>query len=515
MYRNFIFKHALFVILFQFFLFGINGQNQVKKPAQTNKSVTTSLSKKVTINVPGTLDNFLSTSEKNTLSSLTLSGLIDQRDFIVMNEKMPALTTIDLNDTKIAAYENYAANELPRNAYKGNMKLEKITLPPSITNIGASSFYRCSSLQELHLPSSVIKIGEDAFYFCGIRQINIPEGLSKTWMKELHNCKKLTVVSADSHRYSMHMGVIYSQNFDTLYFCPRGKRGDIDDLEIYLHKVKVIGSLAFCTCENLTGTPQFNHDLVVIDRQAFQGCSKLTGDVEIPESVRRIGTVAFSGCYNLSSVTIPKKKLIDDLTTDGCYYANDAFDYQFEDKLKIGKVVDNGIPDKKVYPSTSSTGAVTTQQETMLPPESGVAGKEATYLKYDKVFDFSEGLARVKLGDKVGLIDTFGKEIIPPKYDFIFPLSEDVMSVSLDKKSGFLDKTGKVIIPLKYDNTSNFSEGLAMVQLGQKYGFIDKTGKVVISLKYDYASPFYKGKATVRLDGRYFRIDKTEKEVNP
>ncbi|MDR1484764.1 MAG: WG repeat-containing protein, partial [Planctomycetaceae bacterium] len=37
--------------------------------------------------------------------------------------------------------------------------------------------------------------------------------------------------------------------------------------------------------------------------------------------------------------------------------------------------------------------------------------------KYDHAYGFTKGLARVKLGDKYGFIDTTGKEIIPLKYD--------------------------------------------------------------------------------------------------
>ena len=89
-----------------------------------------------------------------------------------------------------------------------------------------------------------------------------------------------------------------------------------------------------------------------------------------------------------------------------------------------------------------------------------LVGKEevVTLSKYDDVWDFSEGLARVKLNNKWG----------------------------------FIDKTGKEVIPLIYDEVRDFSEGLACVKLNSKYGFIDGKGKEVVPFMYDYARSFFK-----------------------
>ncbi len=101
--------------------------------------------------------------------------------------------------------------------------------------------------------------------------------------------------------------------------------------------------------------------------------------------------------------------------------------------------------------------------------------------KYDYVSNFEEGLARVKLNEKWGVIDKTHKEVVPPRYDYI--------------------------------STFFFNEGLASVQLNKKWGFIDKTGKEVIPLIYDYADDFKDGKAIVEKDGKEFFIDKTGKEI--
>ena len=124
-------------------------------------------------------------------------------------------------------------------------------------------------------------------------------------------------------------------------------------------------------------------------------------------------------------------------------------------------------------------------------------GKEVIPFIYDSALDFSEGLASVEKDGKWGYIDTTGVEVIPFTYDYAGDFSSGLAPVKKDGKYGFIDKTGKLVIPCEYDNTWSFSEGLVHVEKGGKHGFIDKTGKVVIPCKYKYAYSFSEGLAHV------------------
>lgn len=148
MKKTIMLKMAFLIISFQLAFLGLSAQNQVK-PAQANKPAASALLKKVSVNVPGTLGTLLTANEKKTLISLALTGTIDLRDFEVMNKQMPALTTIDLGETKVAAYDYSGENELPRYAFYDKSKLKKVTLPPDLTTIGSLGFYGCTSLKEL------------------------------------------------------------------------------------------------------------------------------------------------------------------------------------------------------------------------------------------------------------------------------------------------------------------------------------------------------------------------------
>ena len=62
------------------------------------------------------------------------------------------------------------------------------------------------------------------------------------------------------------------------------------------------------------------------------------------------------------------------------------------------------------------------------------------------------------------------------KYDDAYNFSEGLALVKLNGKYGYIDKQGNEVIPLKYDYANNFLEGLALVRLNGKYGYIDKQG---------------------------------------
>jgi hypothetical protein len=142
-------------------------------------------------------------------------------------------------------------------------------------------------------------------------------------------------------------------------------------------------------------------------------------------------------------------------------------------------------------------------------------------LKYDQVYSFKEGLARITVGDifegnsaRNGYIDKTGKEIVTPKYSRASDFCDGLASVALNGKWGFIDTKGRQVIPLEYEYVAScFKEGLAFVELNGKYGFIDRTGKKVIPLIYQKADNFENGKARVEQNGKTFYIDKTGKET--
>jgi hypothetical protein len=168
--------------------------------------------------------------------------------------------------------------------------------------------------------------------------------------------------------------------------------------------------------------------------------------------------------------------------------------------------------------------------------------------KYDCVWDFCEGLARVCKDKKYGFIDTSGREVVPCKYDDARDFREGMAYVKLQSDKtitfntgwtepegclcGYIDKTGREVIPCQYRQGWDFSDGLAKVSLGIwdpdmpepdvpfylpsdiKWFFIDKTGAVVLEDAEDIDC-FFDGLSRISRNGKTGFVDRNGHEVIP
>lgn len=108
-----------------------------------------------------------------------------------------------------------------------------------------------------------------------------------------------------------------------------------------------------------------------------------------------------------------------------------------------------------------------------------------TGAEFDHAWAFSDGLAGVAVGDKVGFIDETGEFVIAPEleyirgFDYVFEngyarvYSRDE---SGEVKVGLVDKHLRHVLPIEYDNIGNVKNGLRVVRKGHKQGVVDKMG---------------------------------------
>ena len=73
-----------------------------------------------------------------------------------------------------------------------------------------------------------------------------------------------------------------------------------------------------------------------------------------------------------------------------------------------------------------------------------------------------------------------GTLVIPCKYDDVYSFSEGLAKVKLNDKYGFIDKTGAEVIPCKYDNADGFNQGKAKVALNRKWKYVTKSGSYLM-----------------------------------
>jgi hypothetical protein len=265
---------------------------------------TAQTAKTLNLSTQGTLKNLLTESETKTVTSLTLSGNIDARDFAFMRDKIKMLSILDLTSAVIKSYSGsdgtnseistyYPANEIPTYAFYN---------PYLLT-------YK-SSLISIKLPSTLVSIGYLAFYYSWnlTGQISIPASVKSITDYAFYGCSSISSfsVASSNTRYSSLNGVLFSKNQDTLFVFPPSKSGNYT----IPNTVKHIGVSAFENCYNLTAIT-LPTSLNSIGSYAFCYCSGIIGSLTLPSTLKKLEDGAFYGCWNLNGIVSIPSSLTD------------------------------------------------------------------------------------------------------------------------------------------------------------------------------------------------------------
>ena len=119
-----------------------------------------------------------------------------------------------------------------------------------VTSVADSAFLGCKTIKEISLPKSVTTIGAYAFYGSGLQSISISENVSSIGECAFSNCESLTSVTVDSdnEKYSSLDGVLFSKDKSELICYPSGKTNSSYTIR---SSVKKIHKMAFYNCSSL------------------------------------------------------------------------------------------------------------------------------------------------------------------------------------------------------------------------------------------------------------------------
>ena len=129
---------------------------------------------------------------------------------------------------------------------------------------------------------------------------------------------------------------------------------------------------------------------------------------------------------------------------------------------------------------------------------------------------FVQGVAGVQVDGAIGFIDRRGKFSIQPRFDRVGRFNEGLAFAQEGSRTGYIDKRGRWKIQLKGNVGGEFSEGLAAVSNGDKWGFVNPAGRFAIEPQFDRAWAFAEGLAVVQVGGRFGFINSAgEYTINP
>jgi hypothetical protein len=81
----------------------------------------------------------------------------------------------------------------------------------------------------------------------------------------------------------------------------------------------------------------------------------------------------------------------------------------------------------------------------------------------------------VKGRKRWGFIDRTGAWVIAPRYDRVSDFSEGLAAAEEDGRAGFIDRSGMFVIKPVFDRASSFRIGIAEVWINNKSGFYDRS----------------------------------------
>ena len=207
-----------------------------------------------------------------------------------------SLTTLDIPSTyKTFIGTIYRIIKIDNEVFKDCDKLQSVTIPDTVTEIGESAFENCRSLEKINIPESLTKLGNRAFANCkSLANITLPNDIIEIGNGAFGGCFSLNTAVVPNRVTKISEGLF-------------GKCKSLVNITIP-NGVTEICDLAFAGCEVLSGL-FIPKTVIKIGSKAFANCKSLDSII-IPNTVTDIGAEAFGGCSKLQQFTLPTKYTI-------------------------------------------------------------------------------------------------------------------------------------------------------------------------------------------------------------
>ena len=189
----------------------------------------------------------------------------------------PYLALISVKDKTIESYTIDAETKIIYyEAFDGCENLKSITIPETVTELGASAFSNCTSLESVNLPNSIELIADFTFMGCtALKTIEIPTSVKRIAPLSFWGCTALENIEIPSSVTSIGFSAFDSSGLKEITI-PES----VTELEA-----------AFNYCEQLEKVYILGNITEIAD-DTFRECPKLS-EIVLPASLTHIGAGAF------------------------------------------------------------------------------------------------------------------------------------------------------------------------------------------------------------------------------
>ena len=206
--------------------------------------------------------------------------------------------------------KNYSVTEIDNEAFYKRDDVKIVTIPETVTTIGAGAFCGCG-IEKISVPNSVTELGDYVLGRCtNLKSAVLGDGIDRIPQETFSNCVNLRSVTFPSKLTSI--GLRAFKDCSSLI---------IPDGELP-QTLKTIREDAFINCSSLT-TLTLPESVTFIGYRAFKGCSSLKTFI-VPRNAKTLGEEMLAGCTSLVSLTVlPKVTRVYLLNLADEYYESD------------------------------------------------------------------------------------------------------------------------------------------------------------------------------------------------
>lgn len=243
---------------------------------------------------------------------------------------------------------NGGTTEIMPSAFRNQTNLKAITIPATVSKIGADAFYGCSSLTSVTvLNETPVAIGATTFSNAANSTLYVPQGPAFPAYAAANNWKDFGNIDyapgtvtfyVTAKESSSSLAEVIGEEY-TRYYCDIKLIGTINSYDMMIMRNKMVDLLRLDLSETSIVANSYNYGTGVSENNVFPDFLKTTKltSLILPNTITKIGNNAFnSTTLQVSSITIPAS--VTSIDYYAFYNNSRLLTVMFEDNSQITSI---------------------------------------------------------------------------------------------------------------------------------------------------------------------------------